>query len=208
MVAMALARQSETDEHEAPPSLHGRAAADLRFIRRAMERSATFTAVPGLGGAAMGSIGVAAAALAAVQPSPERWLAVWLVAASGAFAVGLVAMRRKALRAGVPLSGAAGRRFALGLTAPLFAGAALTGGLWLHGAWALMPSVWLLLYGTGVLLGGAFSVAPMRMLGVSFMALGVVALVTPPSWGNVWLAVGFGGLQVGFGLYVAKRHGG
>ena len=207
MTGMASARRSRTEEL-GPPSLQGRAAADLRFIRHAMERSATFTAVPGLGGAAMGAIGLAAAIVAAVQPSPERWLAVWLAAAAAAFAVGLVTMRRKAVGAGVPLAGATGRRFALGLAAPLFAGAALTGGLWLHSVWALMPSVWLLLYGTGVLLGGAFSVAPVRLLGVSFMALGVMALLTPPSWGNVWLAVGFGALQVGFGLYIARKHGG
>ena len=205
---MARARQHEAVDVDPTPSLQGRAAADLRFIRHAIERSTTFTAVPGIGGAVMGSIGLGAAAIAAFQPSAQRWLAVWLVAATAALAVGLLAMRRKAIRAGVPLAGAPGRRFALSLAAPLLAGAALTGGLWFHGAWALMPSVWLLLYGTGVLTGGALSVAPMRLLGVSFMILGVAALVTPPSWGNVWLAVGFGGLQVGFGLYIAKRHGG
>ena len=35
-------------------SLPERAAADLEFIRGAMERSGSFTAVPGLGGVAMG----------------------------------------------------------------------------------------------------------------------------------------------------------
>jgi hypothetical protein len=184
------------------------AAENLQFIRHAMERSATFSAVPGLGGAAMGSVGLAAAALAAVQPSAERWLAAWLGGAIVALAVGVFAMRRKAARLGAPLIGASGRRFALGLSAPLIAGAALSVGLWMHGVWALMAPTWLLLYGTGVLTGGAFSVAPMRVLGLAFMALGAIALVTPPSWGNVWLAIGFGVLQIGFGLYIAKHHGG
>ncbi len=205
---MSVARRSRADELEVPGSLHGRAAADLHFIRHTMERSATFTAVPGFGGAVMGSIALAAAALAAMQPSAERWLAVWLTAAAAALGVGLFTMRRKAVRAGVPLAGAPGRRFALGLCAPLFAGAALTGGLWLHGSSALMPSVWLLLYGTGVITGGAFSVAPLRLLGLCFMLLGVAALLTPPSWGNVWLAIGFGALQLGFGLHIARKHGG
>jgi hypothetical protein len=180
----------------------------LQFIRRAMERSSTFSAVPGLGGAGMGAIGLGAAVLAALQNSAERWLLVWLVAAAIALGVGVTAMWRKAARLGAPLVGAVGRRFAMSLAAPLVAGAALTWGAWMHDDWALMPAVWLLLYGTGLLAGGVFSVAAVRMLGVAFMALGVAALATPPAWGNVWLGTGFGGLQIGFGLYIARRHGG
>jgi hypothetical protein len=184
------------------------AAENLQFIRHAMERSATFTAVPGMGGAMMGAIGLLAAAAGALQPSAERWLLVWLSAAVVALVTGVIMMRRKAARVGVQLTGATGRRFALSLSAPLIAGAAMTFGLWMHGAWALMPPAWLLLYGTGVLTGGAFSVTPMRVLGIAFMGLGALSLVTPPAWGNVWLAIGFGALQVAFGLYIAKHHGG
>jgi hypothetical protein len=180
----------------------------LKFIRRTMERSSTFTAVPGLGGAGMGAIGLAATVLAANQRSPERWLLVWLLAAAVAFSVGVTAMWRKAAHLGAPLTGAVGRRFAMSLAAPLVAGAALTWGVWIHDDWALMPAVWLLLYGTGLLAGGVFSVAAVRLLGLAFMALGVAALATPPAWGNVWLGMGFGGLQLVFGLYIARRHGG
>jgi len=184
------------------------AAENIQFIRRAMERSSTFTAVPGMGGAAMGAIGLAAAALASVQPTADRWLLVWLTAAVLAFVVAVMAIRRKAMRTGSVLTGAPGRRFALSLAAPLLAGAALTWGLWASNGWTLMPSTWLLLYGAGVLTGGVYSVAPMQVLGLAFMALGAAALVTPPSWGNVWLALGFGVLQIGFGWYIARRHGG
>jgi hypothetical protein len=195
-------------EPAAVTSFSEHAAENLQFIRHTMERSSTFSAVPGIGGAIMGAIGLAAAALGSRQPSAERWLAVWIGAAVIAVVVGIITMRRKAARLGAPLVGASGRRFALGLSAPLIAGGTLTLGLWMHGVWALMPAVWLLLYGTGVLTGGAFSVAPMRLLGVVFMVLGAVAMVTPASWGNVWLALGFGALQVGFGIYIARRHGG
>jgi hypothetical protein len=184
------------------------AAENLRFIRDAMERSATFTAVPGVGGAVMGTLGLIGAAVASQQPTAERWLATWLITAAAAFAAGVIAIRRKAARVGVPLTGAQGRRFALSLAAPLVAGAALTWGLWMHGVWTLMAPAWLLLYGTGVLTGGALSVAPMRVLGVAFMALGVAALVTPPAWGTVWLALGFGVFQIAFGMYIARTHGG
>ena len=180
----------------------------LQFIRRTMERSATFTAVPGLGGAGMGVIALAAAVLAANQRSAERWLIVWLLAAAIAASIGVTAMLRKAARLGAPLAGAVGRRFAMSLAAPLVAGAALTWGVWVNDDSPLLPAVWLLLYGTGVLAGGVFSVAAVRLLGVAFMVLGVAALATPPAWGNVWLGIGFGGLQIAFGLYIARRHGG
>lgn len=209
MSRMALvSRDDSRDEADQPSSIQGRAAADLQFIRRAMERSATFTAVPGLGGAAMGGIGLMAAAIASVQPSAERWVMTWLTAAAIALVVGLLTMRRKAGGAGIAWGGASTRSFFLSLAAPLVAGAAITAGLWLHGVWGLMPPVWLLLYGAGVLTGGAFSVAPMRVLGLSFMTLGLASLVTPPSWGNAWLGIGFGALQVGFGWHIARHHGG
>jgi hypothetical protein len=181
---------------------------NLQFIRRTMERSSTFTAVPGLGGAGMGAVGLAAAILAASQPSTGRWLAVWLLAAGVALGIGVATTWLKASRLGAPLAGTVGRRFAMSLAAPLVAGAALTWGVWVNGDRILIPAVWLLLYGTGVLAGGVFSVAPVRLLGVAFMALGIAALVTPPAWGNVWLGAGFGGLQLVFGLYIARRHGG
>lgn len=173
-----------------------------------MERSGTFTAVPGLGGAGMGVVGITAALIGSVQPTAERWLATWLVAAAIAFAIGLTAMLRKAARAGVPLTGAVGRRFALSLSAPLAAGAALTAGVAMAGNWSLMPAVWLLMYGTGVVTGGAMSVAAVVIAGICFMALGAAALATPPAWGNMWLGLGFGLVHIGFGLYIARKHGG
>ena len=185
-----------------------RAEENLQFIRRTMERSSTFTAVPGLGGAGMGAVGLAAVVLAANQPSPERWLVVWLLAAAAALGIGVTAMWRKAARLGAPLAGAVGRRFAMSMAAPLVAGAALTWGVWTNGDRGLVPAVWLLLYGTAVLAGGVFSVAAVRLLGVAFMALGIAALVTPPSWGTAWLGLGFGGLQLVFGLHIARKHGG
>jgi hypothetical protein len=192
----------------APEPLSGRAAENLRFIRQAMERSATFTSVPGAGGAGMGVVALAASAVAATQPSADRWLATWLAAAAVAAVVGFAAMLRKAQRAGATLTGVNARRFALGMAAPFVAGAAITYELWAVRSFTAMPPAWLLLYGAGVLTGGIVSVAVVRMIGVCFMALGMAAIVTPPEWGNAWLAIGFGGLQIGFGIYIARYHGG
>src|SRR5687768_8581744 len=75
-----------------PRSISSKAADDLTFIRSAMERSSAFTAIPGGGGVVMGAIGVIAAVVGARQPTPDRWLGTWLVAAFVAFIVALLAM--------------------------------------------------------------------------------------------------------------------
>jgi len=197
-----------TNPADAPRSIGGRADDNLRFIRQAMERSATFTAVPGAGGAVMGGLALVATAAGSVQPNADRWLLVWLGTAAAASAVGLVTMARKARQAGSTLTGANARRFAVGMAAPFAAGAALTYALWTTRVYHVMPAVWLLLYGAGVLTGGAFSVPAVRAMGALFMLLGLVSVVTPPDWGNLWLGAGFGGLQIGFGIYIARHHGG
>lgn len=191
-----------------PRSVSSQAADNLVFIRAAMERSATFTSVPGAGGAVMGTIALAASVVAARQPSGDRWLLVWLAAAAVAAIVGLVTMAQKARTAGGTLTGVTARRFALGLAAPFVAGAAMTYELWAVRNFTVMAPSWLLLYGAGLLTGGMFSVPVVRAIGGCFMALGIAAILTPPEWGNVWLAIGFGGLQIGFGIYIARNHGG
>lgn len=187
----------------------GRHAEDnLRFIRDTMERAATFTAVPGRGGIGMGATALAAAAASLATRTPAAWLAVWLGAAALAAVIGSVAMARKATRTGTDLFSGAARRFLLTLTPPLAAGALLTLAFARGGRMETLPGIWLLLYGTAVVTGGAMSVRPVLAMGALFMLLGAAALASPAAWGTAYLAAGFGGLQIAFGIVIAGKHGG
>lgn len=183
-------------------------AEDLRYIRDTMERSAAFTAVSGWGQVLLGGTAIAAAWLAARQASPFAWLRVWLAEGLMAVAIGLLACTWKANRRGLPLFSGPARKVALGLAPPLVAGAFLTFLLFRSGLEAVLPATWLLLYGAGIMTGGAFSVPIVPVMGLCFMLLGGFAVLGPAAWGNWFLAAGFGGLHIVFGFWIARRHGG
>ena len=193
-----------------PPTepLHARAMDDLSFIRRTMEHATAFTAVPGWGGVAMGATALAAAVLAGRSSTPGEGLVPWLVASVVALLIGGWAMAIKARRAGTTVFSYSGRRFVLSFLPPLAVGALLTVALARAGLHQALPGTWLLLYGTGVVTGGAFSIRVVPIMGICFVLFGVAALFGPPAWGNPLMAAGFGGLHIVFGLLIARRYGG
>src|SRR5947207_857018 len=138
--------------------IHAHALDNLRYIRETMERAASFTAVPGWGGVAMGATALAAAGIASHQGSFRAWLAVWLIEGALAIALGVLAMAHKANAAGLPLWSGPVRKFIFSFIPPLVAGAVLTLVLTQAGASGTIPGIWLMLYGAGVMAGGAFSV--------------------------------------------------
>ena len=196
-----------TQSHQTT-ALHEQAAESLRFIHATMERAAGFTAVPGWGGVLMGLTALAAAAVAHPRRFTEMWLTIWIAAAVVATVIGLTAMMLKSRRSGMPLTGTAGRMFALAFLPAIAAGALLTFVLYRNGSIRDLPGCWLLLYGTAVTNGGTRSIRVVPMLGLSLMALGAAALVAPAAWGDAFLALGFGVLHIAFGIVIARRYGG
>ncbi len=181
---------------------------NLRFIRSTMERAGSFTAVPGKGGAAMGSIALLAAWVAHAQVDLRQWILVWVVAAVAASLIGVVTMNAKATAAGTPLLTAPGRKFIMSFLPSVLVGVLITAASAPHGSRAYLAGVWLLLYGTGVLAGGAHSIRIVQLLGAFFLVLGACALFTPEAMADLWLAAGFGVLQIVFGYRIARRYGG
>lgn len=193
----------------APDSIHDRALADLRYIRSAVESAGSFTAVSGVGGVAMGVVGLVAAIIAATEVgAPGRWLTVWLAAAVIACAVGVVAMARKSRRAGASLVSAPARRFALAFFPAIGAAAVLTFALVNRGMFDLLPALWLLLYGVAVSAGGALSVRVVPFMGFGLLCTGMIALFVPFQTANLLLGLGFGAVQIAAGVVIMRRYGG
>jgi hypothetical protein len=190
-----------------PLELHSHAMDNLRYIRETMERAGSFTAVPGKGGILMGLAALAASQLAKGRQGDLRWLLVWTSTAAVALAIGIVSAAAKSRRVRLPLFSGPGRKFIAGFVPAVLAGALLTAVFFRAGLAEFLPGVWLLMYGSAVVSGGAASVRVVPLMGACFMAAGALALLAP-GWNAVLLPAGFGGLHVVFGLVIAVKYGG
>jgi hypothetical protein len=188
--------------------LHDRAMDNLRYIRETMERATPFTGISGRGEMAIGATALLASVLAARQSTFDSWLAIWLAEGLISVLIAGWSMDRKARAVQMPLVSGPGRKAVFSLSPPLIAGGLLTIVLVRAGMTNAIPGVWLLLYGTGVITGGMFSVRAVPAMGLCFMGLGALALFSPPTFANWFMAVGFGGLHVLFGAIIVRKYGG
>ena len=193
---------------ERPQALHARADDNLRFIRDTMSKAAQFTAIPGWGGVAMGVTAIIAAGLISRETDSRRWMAWWFGEAAVAMAIGALTMTWKMTRLNMPLLAAPAKRFALAYVPPLAAGAILTPVFFVNGLAARLPGCWLLLYGVAIATAGTLSVPVVQAMGLVFMAVGAASFLAPASYGDLFMAAGFGGLHILFGLIIARKHGG
>ena len=204
----ASSRPAEPAHEAVPPSLQAHALDNLRFIRETMAQAGSFTAVSGWGQIVVGAVALLTAFVASRAPAAETQVRYWLAAAGVSMVVAACAMALKARATRTPLLSGPGRKFASCFAPPLVAGAILTIVLYRAALFDLLPAVWLLLFGTAVMTGGAFSVRAVPVMGLCFMALGVAAFAGPPSLGNLLLAAGFGVVHVAFGIIIAVKYGG
>jgi hypothetical protein len=200
--------RTEPEKQEQSVNIGDHAMDNVRYIREMMERSTSFTAVPGFGGMLMGVTAMAAAYIASLQTSPQLWLIVWLAEAALAFAIGLLSMWQKSKLGGQSLFSVPARKFAFGFTPALVAGVVITLGLWRYEYYEIMPPVWMLCYGAAVVTGGAFSVRVIPIMGWLFIASGAITFALPAAYGNYMMAASFGLVHIVFGAIIARRYGG
>ncbi len=180
---------------------------NLRFIRETMERAATFTAVSGWGEVVIGVTAVGAALIAS-RLTPPGWLATWLAEGGIAVGISVASMAIKSHAAQMPLISGPIRKLVLSFSPAMLVGAVLTAVFATRGMHALLPGIWMLLYGAGVITAGSYSVRIVPVMGAAFMVLGSVTLIAPVTWATPLLIAGFGGLHMLFGTLIARRHGG
>jgi hypothetical protein len=185
-----------------------RAMDNLRYIRETMERATPFTGISGRGEITIGGTALIATVIAARQPSFKLWVYTWLAEGLISSLIAGWSMDRKARATQTSLFSGSGRKALYSLAPSLIAGGLLTLVLAQAGAFAAIPGMWLLLYGTGVITGGMFSVRAVPAMGICFMALGALALFSPTAWTNWFMAVGFGGLHLLFGAIIVRKYGG
>jgi hypothetical protein len=193
---------------EPPPALHERAMDNLRYIRETMERATSFTGIPGWGEVAIGGTALLATFIAANQTTFKGWLAVWIAEGLISVLIAGWSMDRKARAVGIPLMSGPGRKVVFSLSPPIIAGALLTVVLVRARLTSAIPGSWLLLYGTGVVTGGMFSVPVVPLMGLCFMILGAAALFASPAYSDWFMAAGFGVLHLIFGVIIARKYGG
>jgi hypothetical protein len=138
----------------------------------------------------------------------EKQFWIWLLEGILAAGLGMAALVSKSKRLSLPLSSRTAKRTLMSFATPVLAGVMLTVALYRADALTLFAGLWLLLYGVAVITGGAFSVRVVPLMGLCFLALGSLALVTPAAWGNWFMMIGFGGLHLVFGAVIARKHGG
>ena len=186
-------------------ALDSHALGTLQYIRASID-AAGLLAVPGSAGIAMGAVGVLAALVVALKVVAVPWLEIWLIAGLVAVAAGTALMVYQVGSRGTALYRGPLRKFLMCLCPPLLVGAVLTWQLWLHGGSAMIPGVWLLMYGCAVMAASTLTRRALAVMGALLAVLGVIALQVPVGDQNAVLGVGFGGLHLLFGMLIGGRN--
>jgi len=191
-----------------PPEMHERAMDNLRFIRETMEAAGTFTAVSGWGQVVIGATAIAAAYAAERFRPGKDWVIVWAVEAFLALLISVWFMYNKARSARMPLLTGTARKLLFSFTPVFVVGTVVTFAFMQRGQYQMLPAIWMLLYGSGVVAAGAFSVRIIPVMGAAFILVGAAALFAPPVWSAPLMILSFGVLHMAFGVIIARRYGG
>ncbi|TGE19327.1 hypothetical protein [Hymenobacter elongatus] len=201
--------------------------AQLTEIRAIMERSSRFLSLSGLSGVGAGVVALLGAGtghwylreqygeggfvrLVEGSAVEQRAALPFLVAlAAGMIVAALLVATyftlRRARQDGQVIWSTLGRRLALSLVIPLVAGGLFCLALYLRGVASLVVPGMLLFYGLALLNASKYTLDEIRLLGLTQIGLGLVALLLP-GYGLLFFALGFGLGHIGYGLLMYNRY--
>jgi hypothetical protein len=203
---------------------------DLAHIRSMMERSTRFLSLSGLSGVVAGAVALGGAWLAqhhmAELTSPgtdsltygtvraallgrDELLLTLLADACGVLVLALIGAFwftwRRSRRTGQALWDASARRLFINLMIPLTAGGVFCLALMFYGLPGLVAPATLVFYGLALLNASKYTLDEIRWLGLSELALGLIALFWLHA-GLMFWALGFGVLHIVYGGLMWMRH--
>jgi len=177
----------------------------LGLIRALMERSTRYTNLSGHAGIAAGVSTLAGCALRMWFNTPflSTWIGVF-IAAAGASVYFTAAMARAN---GEPPWSRQAQSVALAFTPPMVAGLVFTAILSQVGQAALLPGVWMMMWGVGALAMSLFTPRAFSLLGVAFMAAGTLTLFARPGSDVLSMGLSFGGIHLAYGtvLFIVRH---
>jgi hypothetical protein len=204
---------------------HTEAQDRMREIQRIMERATLWTILPGWP-AVIGGLCVWVGCIVSYTmirsfdfadilnltlAQQTFFCVMWFCIGIGAILIDVVVTARSAKAKGISATIRSARVSTFSLTPPVVVAMALTFKFLVaiepqHDEIQYIVPIWMMLYGAGVYTAGLFSVRAPRILGITFLVFGVVALLALPQYGLITAALSFGLLHVLFGAYILQRR--
>jgi len=212
---------------------HDEAQERMLEIQRIMERATLWTILPGMAAVIGGAIVVLgcivsflvfrsvensafspidfAAMLELSISAQYAFCAMWFLIGVGGILVEVHLAQKHAKRQGISPTGRSAKLAFFSLTPSVVVAMVMT-------VKFLMPAeplarevqyivpVWMMLYGTGIYTAGLFSIRAPRILGLAFIAAGILSLLFLQQYGVITAAVSFGLFHIVFGLYVIRKQ--
>lgn len=170
----------------------------LGVIRTLMERSTRYTNLSGHAGVAAGVLALLGCALRIWFHAPFllTWMGV-LGAACGATVFFTAAMARAN---GEPIWTRQARAAVLALAPALFVALVLTAVMARVGQEALLPGLWMLMWGVGALAMSFFTPRVISLLGITFLVAGTFTLFVHPVPDALSMGMTFGLIHLAYGI--------
>ncbi len=185
---------------------------ELSEIRTMMERSTKILSLSGLAGITIGLVAIGGALYAQwihdhiAAEEIRRYLIIEALAVLViATALSVLFSSRMAKKKGLPLWSPAGRYLITELAIPLAAGGVFCVALIIHDSVLLLPAVMLTFYGLALINASKFAVKEVRYLGLTQLAIGLLAALYPADGLNFW-ALGFGVVHILYGLRIYLKY--